>query len=373
MRSDSRRPPRRPPWWPEDEQWPPAGGPGRWMWHGRHRKTGPRIGCFIVGFLLFAGLVGALALWVLTTVIGAIADTTDGPLGVAVAIVAVVLFAVLVASIVRRVAAPAEDLVEAAERIEAGDLSVRVRERGPRETRSLARAFNAMAARLQATEDRRRSFLADATHELRTPLTVIRGRTEAMIDGVYAADPEHLAVILDETRTLERLVEDLRTVALLEAGALALDREPIGPATLLGDAVTAFRTQADTAGIELRSSIAEDAPLVDVDPVRIRGVLANLLSNALRHTPRDGTINLAVAAGPPGLVTFKVVDTGAGMTPELAAVAFDRFAKGAASGGSGLGLAIARDLVRAHGGTISLRSEVGRGTTVTFTVPIASP
>jgi two-component system sensor histidine kinase BaeS len=332
---------------------------------------GPRIGCFFVGFLLFAALFGAFVLWIFAAVLGALGAAAGGPLGAAALAAGLLLLIVVVAAIVRRVAAPAEDLVEAAERIEAGDLAVRVRERGPRETRSLARAFNSMAERLQQTEEERRSFLADAAHELRTPLTVIRGRTEAMIDGVYPADPLHLAVILDETTTLERLVEDMRTVALLEAGALTLEREPTDPATLAHDAVTAFRKQADEAGIALTASTPDALPLVDFDPVRIRSVLANLVANAIRHTPRGGAVTIGAVDGPPGNITFTVADTGEGMPPELAARAFDRFAKGSNSAGSGLGLAIARDLVGAHGGTISLDSQPGRGTTISFTVPVA--
>jgi two-component system sensor histidine kinase BaeS len=338
---------------------------------GRRHGPGPRIGCFVVSVLLSAALVGGLVLWVIASIFGAIAGATGSPLGIALAVASLLLLLVILGGIARRVAAPAGDLVDAAERIEAGDLAARVRERGPRETRSLARAFNAMAARLQADEARRRSFLADAAHELRTPLTVIRGRTEAMIDGVYPADPEHLAVILDETRTLERLVDDLRTVALLEAGALTLAREPTDPGALATDAVAAFRAQSEAAGIELRSSIAAGSPLVDADPVRIREVLANLIANALRHTPAGGSVTVAVEAAGAGLVRLSVSDTGAGMTPDIAGRAFDRFAKDPGSTGSGLGLAIARDLVEAHGGTIALDSQPGQGTTVSFEVPVS--
>ena len=370
-------PRRRPPWWPDDEPWPPREGYEPWAWYGgrgRHGgpgRHGPRIGCFILFALAIASVVGALAIWIVATVLGAIAGATGGPLGIVLIVASLVLSVIVIGAIARRVAAPAEDLVEAAERIQAGDLSVRVRERGPRETRSLARAFNAMAARLQANEERRRSFLADAAHELRTPLTVIRGRTEAMIDGVYPPDPEHLAVILEETRTLERLVEDLRTVALLEAGELTLDREPTDPATLVADAVAAFRAQAEVTGVTLRAALPAEVPLVDVDPVRIRAVLANLIANALRHTPSEGTVTIGAAAAETSLVSFSVIDTGEGMAPDVAARAFERFARGPGSAGSGLGLAIARDLVEAHGGTIALQSEPGRGTAVTFSVPIA--
>jgi signal transduction histidine kinase len=228
-----------------------------------------------------------------------------------------------------------------------------------------------MAARLQANEDRRRSFLADAAHELRTPLTVIRGRTEAMIDGLYPPDAEQLAVILGQTQTLERLVEDLGTVALIEAGALTLHREPVDPGMLIGDVVQAFRSQSDAAGVSLRVLDAPELPLVSVDPVRIRSVLSNLVVNALRHTPSGGVVTLAASHVEPDFVSFSVVDDGEGMAKDLAAAAFDRFAKGSASSGSGLGLAIARELVEAHGGSIALESELGQGTRVSFRVPIA--
>ena len=141
----------------------------------------------------------------------------------------------------------------------------------------------------------------------------------------------------------------------------------------MADAVAAFGGQAVEAGIELRSSIADTLPLVDVDPVRIRGVLANLIVNALRYTPRGGTITVAAVSAEPGLVALSVDDTGDGMPSDLAARAFERFTKGSTSAGSGLGLAIVRDLVVAHGGTISLDSQPSRGTTVSFTVPVSRP
>ena len=141
----------------------------------------------------------------------------------------------------RRIAEPLDDLVDAAGRVEAGDYSVRVAERGSGEARSLARAFNQMSARLEEGDARRRTFLADVAHELRTPLTVIQGGLEAVIDGVYPSDAEHLAPLVDQAKALERLVEDLRTVALAEAGSLGLTRQPVDPATLAEEAAAAFR------------------------------------------------------------------------------------------------------------------------------------
>jgi two-component system sensor histidine kinase BaeS len=272
---------------------------------------------------------------------------------------------------VRRVVSPLSGLIAAAGRVEAGDYSARVRERGSPELRSVARAFNAMTAQLRENEARRRSFLADVTHELRTPLAVIRGQAEAIADGVYPGDAEHLAPIIEAARALEVLTEDLRTLALSEAGALALAREHVDLAALAHDAAAAFQARAEAAGVALTASAADDVPPADADPVRIRGVLANLLANALRHTPSGGAVRVAVR--PSGdRVEVSMTDTGEGIQPELLPHVFDRFVKGPGSMGSGLGLAIAWDVVAAHGGTIGIESEPGSGTTVRIELPRAA-
>jgi signal transduction histidine kinase len=277
------------------------------------------------------------------------------------------LFAII-ARTFRQVAAPVGDLMEAAGRVEAGDYSARVPERGPREVRSLAQAFNAMTTRLQSNEEQRRKLLADVTHELRTPLTVIQGSLEGIVDGVYPADGPHLTPILEETRVLARLIDDLRTLSLAESGALKLHREPTDLGVLAGEAVAAFRAQADEAGVDVNARIDESMPLVDVDPVRIREVLSNLIANALRYTPRGGAIHVTGSADEQ-CITLAVRDTGAGIAPEVLPHIFDRFYKSEESRGSGLGLAIARNLVAAHGGTIRAESAPGQGTTIQFTLP----
>jgi two-component system sensor histidine kinase BaeS len=268
----------------------------------------------------------------------------------------------------RRLAAPVAELVEAAGRIEAGDLGARVAERGPREVRTVARAFNSMSARLDATETRRRSFLADVTHELRTPLSVIRGQAEGIADGLYPGDAAHLAPILGATRSLETLVEDLRTLSLTESASLSLARESVDLAVLVNQTLESFRPRAETAGVGLREQMVEELPAVDADPARLGSVLANLLSNAIRHTPAGGTVTVSAReAG--DLVEIEVTDTGTGIPPDLLPNVFGRFVRGPSSEGSGLGLAIARDLVVAHGGSISVESQPGRGTTFRFTLP----
>ena len=150
-----------------------------------------------------------------------------------------------------------------------------------------------MAARLETDERQRRNLLAEVSHELRTPLTIVQGNLEAIVDGVYPADPAHLEVVLDETRVLGRLIDDLRTLALSEAGTLALHPEPTDPDILVADVVRSFEPVAAAARVELAAAIDGDLPILDLDPVRIREVLANLVANAIRHTPPGGRVTLA--------------------------------------------------------------------------------
>jgi two-component system sensor histidine kinase BaeS len=274
----------------------------------------------------------------------------------------------------RGAGATLDRLVDAAGRVEEGDYATRVEEpiagRGP--LRQLVRGFNSMAGRLEANEEQRRRLLADVSHELRTPLAVIQGNIEAILDGVHEADEAHLGAILEETHVLARLVDDLRTVALSESGSLPLHREPTDLAILAAEAVTAFRRAAEAAGVRLDVRVGDDVPLLDVDPVRIREVLSNLVANALRHTPSGGSIDVeASLSASAATVEIVVRDTGSGIDPALLPHIFDRFAKSADSRGSGLGLAIARGLVEAHGGSIEVDSSVA-GTVFRLRLPIRS-
>jgi signal transduction histidine kinase len=232
-----------------------------------------------------------------------------------------------------------------------------------------------MAERLERDERQRRSLLADVSHELRTPLAVVQGNLEALLDGVYPADEAHLSGLLEETRVLTRLVDDLRTLTLSEAGSLPLHREPTDVAVLAAEVAASFRPAAEAAGVTLTASVDEGVPLLDVDPVRTHEVLTNLVANALRYTPRGGRVTIAgvVETGQRtsqgARVRLAVTDTGPGMAPEVLAHVFERFWKSPDSRGSGLGLAIARNLVEAHGGQIGADSRPGEGTTVWFTLP----
>ena len=316
-----------------------------------------RVGAALAFLLIFGVAVGTVLVWALSR-----------PWAGAIVALIVLLGLLRVAGSLRRAAAPMADLVAAAARVEAGDYSARLAERGPREIRAVTRAFNAMNARLEESDEQRRRLLADLSHELRTPLSVIEGNLEGLIDGVYPADAAHLAPILEETHLMERLIEDLRTLALAEAGRLRLRHERTDLAALLRDVAAAFAGQADAAGVAFAVDTTGDLDPVEIDPARIREVMANLLTNALRHTPRGGRVEI-VARGAAAVISVSVIDDGSGIAPEVLPHVFDRFYRAGDSAGSGLGLPIARSLVAAHGGEISATSEAGGGTTMTFTLP----
>ncbi len=289
------------------------------------------------------------------------------------AIAALVLFVFVVVRGGRRfqrMAVNLGEIVDAAGRIEAGDYGVQVAERGPRELRTLARAFNAMSTRLATAERNRRAFVADLTHELRTPLAIIRGQAEGIGDGVYPGDQAHVTPILDAAATLNTLVDALATMTLADVGSLPLKREAVDVPVLVTSSLAAFQSAADAAGVRLIADLEPDLPAIDADPARIRGVLSNLLSNAIRYTPPGGTVT-ASGRRSGERVALSVRDTGQGIPDELRPRIFERFVKGPGSPGSGLGLAIAKDVVSAHGGTIEASSDPGKGTEIRFTLPVA--
>jgi signal transduction histidine kinase len=272
----------------------------------------------------------------------------------------------------RRSSTVLDRMSEVAARVEAGDYSARVGTSAgtPGAVRDLARRFDTMVARLEADERQRRRLLADVTHELRTPLAVVQGSVEAILDGVHPADTEHLGTILDETHVLARLIDDLRTLALSEAGSLSLHREPTDLAILAAEVATAFAATAEAAGVVIETTVDEGVPLLDVDPVRIREVLSNLVANAVRHTPLGGRVAVAATIVTGNEVEMTVRDTGSGIAPELLPHVFERFTRGEGSTGTGLGLAIARGLVELHGGTISAAAAPGGGTEIRVRLPV---
>jgi two-component system OmpR family sensor kinase/two-component system sensor histidine kinase BaeS len=278
----------------------------------------------------------------------------------------------------RHLTAPLRALTEAAGRL-AGPIAPeavpQVRVRGGDEIAGLGLTFNYMARSLAHQEALRRNLLADLAHELRTPLSVMRGDLEAILDGVYAPSVEVLASLHEETLLMGRLVDDLRALAQAEAGQLRLERQPTDLGELLQGMLPGFECAAGPdPGPIFCLDLAPDLPLVDVDRQRVRQVVANLVSNALRHAP-DSTRVVVSAVPRGGGVQVSVADDGPGIPAEDLPRVFDRFWRGnraaVGSEGSGLGLAIARELVLAHGTEIWAESSPGRGTTFHFTLPLA--
>jgi signal transduction histidine kinase len=278
----------------------------------------------------------------------------------------------------RQLTAPLRALTEAAGRLAAPvapEDVPQVRVQGGDEIAQLGSTFNHMARSLARQEALRRNLLSDVAHELRTPLSVVRGDLEAILDGVYEPSAEVLASLHEETLLLSRLVDDLRALAQAEAGQLHLERQPTDLGELLRNMLPGFECATGPgAGPALCLDLAPDLPLVDVDRQRVRQIVANLVSNALRHAPHSTRV-LVSALPLDGHVRVSVADDGPGIRPEDLPHVFDRFWRGTRTGpgseGSGLGLAIARELVRAHGTEIWAESIPGRGTTFHFTLPRA--
>lgn len=272
----------------------------------------------------------------------------------------------------RRVANPLAGIMEAAEKVTRGDLSARVPESiGP--FRTLEFTFNRMMDELEKTDQQRRNLTADVAHELNTPLHIIQGYLEGIADGIYPPDESTINTLLDETQLLSRLVEDLRTLSLAEAGELLLKLETFPLEGLLNDVRTSFSGQSEEAGIQLKVSAPPDLS-VTADPDRLDQVISNLVANALRHTPAGGEISIT-AEGDLNSSTITIEDTGEGIAPEDLSQIFNRFwrkdksRERQASGGHGLGLAIAQQLVHAHGGEIEVESALGEGTRFMISLP----
>ncbi|WP_405640515.1 sensor histidine kinase [Streptomyces sp. NBC_00019] len=253
------------------------------------------------------------------------------------------------------------------------ELHVRVPVTTRDETGILAAAFNDLTERRERLEAQRKAMVSDIAHELRSPLTNIRGWLEVTKDGVVAPDPELLASLHEEALVLQRVIDDLQDLAAADADTLRLHREPVRADELIGQVAAAYRVAADTAGVTLRTE-TEGTPWLDADPVRMRQALGNLVSNALRHTPADGTVTLAARCEGDDVV-LEVADTGSGIAADDLPQVFDRFwraekSRSRRTGGSGLGLPIVRHLVAAHGGTAQATSEPGAGSVFTLRVPV---
>jgi signal transduction histidine kinase len=274
----------------------------------------------------------------------------------------------------RSITAPLRQLTTAAQAIATGDLSARAPVRGEDEIGQLSAAFNQMAESLDRMEQARRHQTADIAHELRTPLTVLQGTLEAMSDGVYAANQENLQAALAQTRTLSRLIEDLRILALADAGRLELHQTRLDLASFLHETVESHHPQAREEGIALTLEPLPALPPLSADRDRLTQVMGNLISNALRYVPEGGHVAVR-ARREPDSVVVTVADDGPGVPAEDLPRLFERFwradrARRRATGGSGLGLSIARHIVEAHGGRIWAEETPGGGLTISFTLPV---
>jgi two-component system OmpR family sensor kinase/two-component system sensor histidine kinase BaeS len=321
-----------------------------------------------VGYLLREG-AGTQALDTaqqkfLDDVSGVLALTAVGAI-----ILALVMGLVLAWVLVR----PLSHLRQSAAAIAQGHLGTQMPVAGTTEFREVAAAFNRMSVALAESEAVRQRMTSDIAHELRSPVSVMRGQLEAMMDGVFPLNTEQLVVVYDQTLHLGRLIEDLRTLTRAEARRLPLEMTRVSPNTFAQRVVADFAPLAQEESIALNADIAPALPFIQADADRLRQILANLLANALAHTPSGGSITVKAARTETG-VRFAVADTGPGLTSEQAAHVFERFyraddARQRDRGGSGLGLAITQELVKLHGGRIWVESAPGAGSTFCFEIP----
>lgn len=283
------------------------------------------------------------------------------------------LLAILLGVVLARtLTQPVRAMTTAIRAMAAGDLKQTVKVSSSDELGDLARAFNHMSDDLDRLTQSRRQMTADIAHDLRTPLTVIGGYVESMRDGVLRPTPERLATVNGEVQLLRRLVDDLGTLAQAEGGDLRLNRAPLAPDALLRTIAHTYQALAADRGITLVVDAPADLPRFSADPDRLAQVFGNLVTNALRHTPKGGTVSFR-ARHEDGELKLAVTDTGEGIDPAELPRIFDRFYRGdkarATHGESGLGLAIAKSIIEAHGGTITADSAPGHGTTMRIRLP----
>ena len=291
-------------------------------------------------------------------------------IGAAVAFVAAIAVAGV---LVRGIVTPVKQLSAAVEQIAAGELEVRASVRGQDEITQLGHAFNRMAARLEQAQEARRAQTADIAHELRNPLAVLQGTLEAIGDGVYAPTAENLDPALDQVQTLNRLVEDLRFLALADTGQLRLERSGLDPGAFLRRRVDAYARRLAEADLTLEVDVTAPLPVIQADVDRLTQVVGNLLDNTVKYVPPGGTIRLVARPDNRGVI-IRLIDDGPGVPDADLPHLFERFWRGEpsrsrATGGSGLGLAITRHIVEAHGGRIWAEATPGGGLTVALWLP----
>jgi signal transduction histidine kinase len=322
---------------------------------------------------LFLVLVGAV---LATIVLHELSGSTMVLIFAGTFLVIMILGAILfIARQVKQITAPIVEVMSAADSVAKGDFSIRISGDYSGEFKALADSFNKMVAELEDADEQRRKLTADVAHELRTPLHILQGNLEGMQDGVYPLDESQLRLLLDETKTLSHLVDDLQILTLAENQQLALTYEDIDLDELLSDVVVQFSSQAESLGIETFYLPPSEKICLYADRSRLNQVLDNLFANALRHTPSGGKIKV-LSWKRKNEAVIQVIDTGNGIPEEDLPHIFDRFWKGDPARsrhkgtGSGLGLSIAKGIIDMHHGSIHAKSEVGKGTVFTIKLPL---
>lgn len=276
----------------------------------------------------------------------------------------------------RQIVAPLDRVTTAARRVAQGDLTQRVETSGSGELAELGKSFNQMATTLSRDQRLRQNMVADIAHELRTPLSILQGNVEAMLDGVLDTNTENLNSLHQETKLLSRLIDDLRTLSLAEAGQLKFYPEATDLREVSSQVIDGFQTQFATKNLKVSLEATEDMPLAWVDSDRTAQVIRNLVSNAFNYTPEGGSITLRLTPGRDG-ITVSVIDTGTGIPADDLPHVFNRLyrvdrSRTRSTGGSGLGLAIVKQLVEDQGGRVWVESQPGQGATFSFLVPYPS-
>ena len=276
----------------------------------------------------------------------------------------------------RTITRPVRELTLASAALASGQLDQQVQVRSQDELGELTRTFNKMSADLQRSNQLRKQMTADIAHDLRTPLSVITGYLEGLKDGVLKPTPKRFSAMYDEAIFLQRLIEDLRTLSLADAGELSLNLQQVQPGDLIERAAAFYQHSAEQKQIHLNATAAGALPAIQADPERMQQALGNLVSNALRYTPETGRIELSAYEEDNG-VRIDVRDTGSGIAPEDLPHVFERFYRGDASrneSGSGLGLAITKSIIELQGGKISASSAgPDLGSTFTIWLPLPDP
>lgn len=271
------------------------------------------------------------------------------------------LFLVIVSTLlIRRFVNPLADVIFAAREVSSGKLNTRIPMKGPQDLQSLSESFNDMATSLERSDHERRDMLADIAHELRTPLSVIRGRLEGIVDGIYAENGPQVSMALEQTYLMQRLVDDLRLLTLVETRQLQFDKQSVDVVNVINSVIDMFSAEAQEKDVSLSFSEKSGNLSTTLDPQRFEQVISNLVGNAIRYTLEGGKVWVTAHEIKDG-VQITVNDNGEGIPPDDLPYIFDRFwrkdrSRSRSTGGSGLGLAIAKQLIEAQGGTIEARN-----------------